>query len=61
MKNKSYQVQLQLTDVLIDLTITAESLEDALVKAKTINVGKDILQKDIGWVDGDATVTGVFQ
>lgn len=61
MKNRTFTVMLTLTDVTVDVTISAESLEDAIAKGKELNMRKDILREDIGWNDGHLKVTGVFE
>lgn len=56
---KDYNVQAKL-DILVAITVKAESLDKALEKAKLLET-KDFVTIHGDWIDGGHTLTGIYE
>lgn len=59
-KNRSFCVQVKV-DATVSFNVNAESLEDAIAKAREEVKERGVFEKSVQWDDGDIEVMGVFE
>lgn len=58
-KKKTFNIQVQV-NVMTDITVTADSMEEALEFGRSQGV-RDVVDFEGDYIDGDIKVTGVFE